>query len=176
MPYARDPVSVLMDGGARKFLARVYEARGEWVTVRLSDPDPDSVRYARAIGIDVHARDDAPTLGGGRKNYRTRWGRAFARAVYYQHKAYGPARDGQPGVRASRRITRNPRPLELEIGRHLPVRGAVPSGRLVRARLRQGGRTMRLALAAKPASQRIINPSTGEPAARSSDATRRDWQ
>jgi len=179
MPLSRDPLSVVLDDGARAFLRRVYAARGAWVTTRLADPDERTRRWAAGLGIDPAGPDNASTVSGSHVNYRSRWGRAFARAMYYQHKWYGSAQHrGGPALRpaADKRMVPYARPLELEIGRHVPARGAIPAGRLVRARLRPGGQTARNAVNRKPVSQRIYD-NAGEPdGGRWSDVNRRDWE
>lgn len=167
--WERDPLSVLLDGGARRFLQRVYDARGEWVTTRLADPDAGVRSYALSRGIDPAGPDNASTVSGAHRNMRSRWGRAFARSVYYQHRWYG-ARN----VRASRRTVAYSRPLELEVGRHVPVRGVIPAGRLVRARLRTGGQQAGRAVSGLGDRERIFD-SAGEHAGASSDAAGRDW-
>src|SRR5215472_5920455 len=167
--WERDPLSVLLDAGARRFLQRVYDARGEWVTTRLADPDAEARAYALLRGIDPAGPDNASTVSGRHKDMRTRWGRAFARSVYYQHRWYG-ARN----VRANRRTVAYSRPLELEVGRHVPVRGIIPAGRLVRARLRTGGQQAGRAVSGLADRERIFD-SDGEHAGASSDAAGRDW-
>jgi len=162
---------VLLDPGARRFLQRVYDARGEWVTTRLADPDAEVRAYALSRGIDPAGPDNASTQSGRHIDMRTRWGRAFARAVYYQHRWYG-ARN----VRAigDRRSVAYSRPLELEVGRHVPARGIIPAGRLVRARLRTGGQQAGKAVGNLADRQRIFD-SDGEHAGASSDPAGRDW-
>ena len=167
----RDPLSVLLDAGARRFLQRVYDAGGEWVTTRLADPDDAARAYALSRGIDPAGRDNASTLSGRHKDMRSRWGRAFARSVYYQHRWYG-ARN----VRAigNRRSAPYSRPLELEIGRHVPIRGIIPAGRLVRARLHSGGQRADQAVSGLGDRERIFSDN-GEHAGASSDPAGRDW-
>lgn len=171
--WERDPLSAALDSGARKFLTRVYEARGEWVQTRLADPDGKTRRWAESIGIDPGGRDNASTRGRP-MNARSRWGRAFVRAMYYQHRWYGPPAGGR-GVRSSRRTAPNDRALELEIGRHVPVRGVIPAGRLVRARLRPGGMHAEDAVRRMPLSQRIYDDDGAPAGGRWSDPARRDW-
>ena len=167
----RDPLSVLLDPGARRFLQRVYDARGEWVTTRLADPDDQVRAYALSRGIDPAGRDNASTVSGHHKDMRSRWGRAFARSVYYQHHWYGARNVRAIGNRRSQPYSR---PLQLEIGRHVPIRGIIPSGRLVRARLRTGGQQADRAVAGLSDRDRIFNDN-GEHAGASSDPAGRDW-
>ena len=168
--WERDPLSVLLDPGARRFLQRVYDARGDWVTTRLADPDPEVRAYALSRGIDPGGPDNASTVSGRHKNRRSRWGRAFSRSVYYQHRWYGQ----RGGVRSDKRTQPYSRPLELEVGRHVPVLGVIPAGRLVRARLHTGGASARSAAARIGDSERILDDN-GERAGAWSDPARRDW-
>jgi len=176
--WERDPLSVALDPGARRFLARVYAARGGWVQTRLADPDPSVRAWALSRGIDPGGPDNASTISGTHANMRSRWGRAFARSAYYQHRWYGPPRGrGKTGVRAStdRRGVPYGRPLELEVGRHVPARGIIPAGRLVRARLRPGGQAARRAVQRKPLSARVYDDAGERTGGRWSDPARRDW-
>lgn len=176
MPWQRDPLSVALDPGARAFLQRVYAARGGWAATRLADPPADIRRWAAGLGIDPLGPDNASTVSGQHANYRTRWGRAFVRAMYYQHKWYGGAqRRGGPGLRDARRTVPYARPLEIEVGRHVPARGTIPAGRLVRARLRPGGQTARRAVQHKPVSARVYDNDGDPDGGRWSDPERRDW-
>jgi hypothetical protein len=196
--YERDPVSVLLDRGARDLLARVYAApRGQWVMTRLADPTPRHLAWGRARGWDLTGPDNAQTLSGRHVNAHSRWGRAFMRALWYQHKWYGP----QPGSRAhasraaaekriarhlenevgslrsSRRTITNSVPLQVEWGRRLPGSNTgqvLPAGRAVRARIAYGGKTARRVVEAKRAGDRIYL-SDGEQGGRFSVATERDW-
>jgi hypothetical protein len=152
--WARDPLSELLDEGARDFLTRVYAARGQWVTTRLADPNPAVDRFARdLLGIDPEGPDDARVRTGKPNPMRSRWARAFARAVYHQHKWYGGVR----GLRSVRRMEPYRRALEIEAGRRMPARGIVPAGRIMRARLRPGGKKAISAVVRKPDSQRIYD-------------------
>lgn len=173
--WDRDPLSVLLDPGARQFLGRVYAAKGGWVTTRLADPDARTAAYAEQAGTPAAGRDNASTVSGRHMNARSRWGRAFVRSMYYNHRWYGAAqRRGGPALRGTRRLQPYGRPLEIEIGRHVPARGVIPPGRLVRARLRPGGKTARAAVQRMDLSARIYDDD-GRPVARWSDPTRRDW-
>jgi hypothetical protein len=176
--YERDPVSVLLDRGAREFLARVYAARrGQWVMTRLADPTARHRDWARARGWDLDGPDNAPTLSGRRLDARTRWGRAFMRALWYQHRQYGPAPGRQPGVRADRRASPTGTALQVEWGRRLPgsTRGQLlPAGRAVRARVAYGGRTARRVVEAKAPGDRIYLQD-GDMGGRFAIAELRDW-
>lgn len=180
----RDPVSELLDGGARILLERAFAARGGWVQTRLADPSPEHRSWAASIGIDLDGPDNAPTRSGRRKDMRSRWGRAFTRALYYQLKWYG-----SPGrLRKSPRIVPYDRPMEVEIGRRVPALGVIPAGRIVRIRLLRGGQVSRKAVRGMPRGDRIFAPQPGqperdrkkgktfyEPGARWADAEKRDW-
>ena len=127
----RDPVAESMDKAARQLLSRVYRARGGWAATRLADPSAAQLAWWLAHGINVLARDSVPP-GGMRA--RSRWGRAFVRALWYQHQWYS----GDPdtgGWRAQRRATRRRPGIEIEISRHRQVLGVIPAGRPVRVRL-----------------------------------------
>ena len=156
MPYQRDPVSVPWDRGAAALLDRAYRARGKWVATRIRDPRPGEVARFASMGIDVNGRDNAATLSGKHANYKTRWGRGFARALYRANSMNGN------------------RPVELEIGVHKPATGVIPAGRAVRARLRRGGSVAKRAVQRKADDDRIFDDE-GFPAGRWSDPEGRDW-
>ena len=155
-----------MDAAARALLERVYRARGGWASTRLADPPVSRVAWWRLWwGIDVLEAE--PRTGGLR--VPNRWCRAFTRAVYYQHKWYS----GDPntgGWRTTRRTTWNPRPLQIEFGRHRTILGVIPAGYVVRARLRAGGKTARNAVAKLPE-----NRQWADGGALHSDSDERDW-
>jgi hypothetical protein len=127
---ARDPVSVTMDRAARQLLARVYRADGAWASTRLADPTARQLAGWIGHGINVRAPD--PVRGGF--NARSRWARAFVRALWYQHKWYSSA-PGGGGWRAEQRAANRRPGIQVEIGRALPRRGVIPPGRAVRVRL-----------------------------------------
>jgi hypothetical protein len=177
--YERDPVSVLLDRGAREMLARVYAVpRGQWVMTRLADPTDQHRRWARSHGWDLDGPDNAPTLSGKHINAHTRWGRAFMRALWYQHRQYGPVPGrGARGLRADRRMTPYGAALQVEWGRRLPgsTTGRVlPAGRAVRVRIAYGGKTARRVVEGKPAADRIYKDD-GSMGGRFSVAAERDW-
>lgn len=181
MAYERDPVSVLLDRGARELLERVYKApRGTWVMTRLADPPERTRAWARArYGIDVDGPDNAPTLSGKRANAHTRWGRAFMRALWYQHRQYGPtagptAGRGARRVRTERRVSPTGTPLEVSWGRRVPALGVIPAGRAVRVRVPYGGKTARRVVEAKARDDRIW-VGDREQGGRFSVAAERDW-
>lgn len=152
-----DPVSVLWEAAAVRLLERAYAARGEWVATRISDPTPVQVARMAARGINVLGPDRPSTAARrGGLNARTRWGRGFVRAIYRVNKQY------------------RGRPLEVEVGRALPVRGVVPAGRAVRVRVRRGGQAAMRAVERKPDAQRIW-ADEGTPAGRWSNPRLRDW-
>jgi hypothetical protein len=174
--YERDPVSVLLDRGAREMLARVYAARrGQWVMTRLADPTDRHRAWARASGWDLDGPDNAPTLSGRHVNAHTRWGRAFMRALWYQHRQYGPEPGrGARGVRASRRAAPNSSALQVEWGRRLPGSDVLPRGRAVRVRIAVSGKTARRVVQAKRGGDRIYLDD-GSMGGRFSVAGERDW-
>ena len=167
-------MSELLDSGARALLARAYAAKGGWVTTRLADPSDEVRAWAAARGLNPGSRDNPSSLSGAR-SAKTRWGRAMVRALYYNHRWYGAARPrGGPGLRGTKRTQPYSRPLEVQVGRHVPAGVRVPAGRLVRCRLRPGGQAARRAVQAKALSKRIYDDD-GRPAARWSDPGKRDW-
>jgi len=171
-------VSILLDNGARELLARAYAARrGEWVMTRLADPPPGARAYAAELGIDLDGPDNAPTQSGRRDDARSRWGRAFTRALWHQHLWYGPApgRAARGQLRGVRRMVRNPAPLQVEWGRRLPARGVIPAGRAVRVRVPAGGRTSMRVVESKRDIDRIYE-SDGAPGGRHALLEGRDWQ
>ena len=158
--YERDPVSVLFDTGARRLLQRAYAARGHWQGTRIASPSPELARRLLAVyGIRWDGPDNAPTASGRRQNARSRYGRGFVRCCHWLNKnEFGGG------------------PLEVEVGRALPVQGLIPAGRAVRVRIRGGGqRQAKAAAKRKPLSERIWADDQGTPGARWSDAEGRDW-
>ena len=185
MSYERDPLSVLLDAGARRLLERAYASPGTWVGTRLADPGMRARTFAASRGINPDGPDNPSAQGGRsrRTDAQTRWGRAFVRAVYYQHRWYSGG--GTRGWRSDRRTTpRDTGGLRFEVGRHLPASpqfdpanpgaGGFPPGRAVRLRLERGGAAKLRAVQRLPDSQRIYDDS-GEAAARWSDPNQRDW-
>lgn len=167
--FSRDPVSELLDSGARRILERAYAAPGRWVTTRLADPAPGHVAYFGSLGVDVNAPDRA----GRGLNAHTRWGRAFVRSIYYQHLWYSNV--GGRGWRAERRTTeRKAGALKIEVGRHMPELGVIPAGRIVRVILYPGGASALKAVAREPDRARIFTPEGGQGGA-ATDLSRRDW-
>lgn len=176
MPAQRDPVSELLDAGARSLLQRAYDApRGEWVSTRLADPSDRHRAWARSLyGIDLDGPDNAPTKSGKRQDAHTRWGRAFVRALYFNHKWYGYATPRRE-LRGTRRMSPNGAPLQIEWGRRMPVRGIIPAGRAVRIRLaKQGGQTALRAVHAKRDIDRTWTDDGGQ-GGRFSQLAERDW-
>lgn len=165
----RDPVSVLFDAAARRLLERAYRSPDKCAATRLADPtSAQRAAVASTYQVDVDAADDA-----GKGQARTRWGRAFMRSVYYQHRWYYTR-----GVKlaTTRRTELSTRPLKISIGRHMPVKGVIPAGRLVVIEVLPGGQAKDRALAAKPASDRYITPD-GEPGpAWNEGPESRDWE
>ena len=158
--FERDPVSVLFDTGARRLLERAYANRGHWQGTRIASPPPELAgRLLAVYGIAWDGPDNAPTASGRRQNARSRWGRGFVRCCYYLNK-----REFGNG------------PLEVEVGRALPVRGVIPAGRAVRVKVRGGGKAAAKRMAQrKPLSARIWADDEGTPGARWSDPAGRDW-
>lgn len=174
--YERDPVSVLLDRGAREMLARVYgERRGTWVMTRLADPTDRHRAWALGRGWDLDGPDNAATLSGKHINAHTRWGRAFMRALWYQHRHFGPeAGRGARGIRAERRMQPTGSALQVEWGRRLPGSAVLPRGRAVRIRIAYGGKTARRVVEGKQNVDRIW-VGDREQGGRFSVASERDW-
>lgn len=153
-----------MDRAARALLARAYHAGGGWAATRLADPSPVQLAYWLMQGINVLGRDPAPAGG---MNARTRWCRAFVRAVWYQHKWYS----GDPdtgGWRTVRRTAMRWPGVQVEVGRHRQVLGVIPAGYVVRVRLAD-----KKAAAARGRSEDTWAWADG--GARLADPAARDW-
>lgn len=174
MPAKRDPVSELLDRGARRLLVRAYSARsGTWVMTRLADPSPEHVAWARGLGLDpLMGPDRPPTLSGTHVQAHTRWGRAFMRSLWYQHRWYGDK--ALRGFRDERRMVPYGVPIQVEWGRRVPAVGVIPAGRAMRIRVAIGGQTALRVVRAKPDQARIFDDE-GAPAGRWSDPALRDW-
>lgn len=180
----RDPVSETFDAAARRLLSRAYARPGEWVQVWLPDPGMRQRTRWAEYGIVVAGPDNPSVPGrGGGVDARTRWGRAFVRSVYYQHKWFSPARGGS--WRTERRPSpRNTGGLRIEVGRHVaaspqfdpanPGAGGLPPRRRVRVQLAAGGRAKDRAVARLSDRDRIWTDD-GRPARRFSDPSLRDW-
>ncbi len=118
MAYARDPVSVLFDPGARALLARAYARPGQWAGTRLSNPSAAHLAYLAGLGI-------------------------FVRALNYQHKWWSDAPGG--GWRSSKRtVPRGDVGLIVEVGRAMPggrqAGTLLVPGRAVRVKVMRGAR------------------------------------
>lgn len=158
MVLHRDPASELFDAAARQLLARAYRHPGTWQKTRLTAPGPRQRAYLAGHGIDPDAPDQPSIPGRKSLNARTRWARAFVRALYYQHKWWSPRARGQ-GWRSSRRTVARPAAgLEVQVGRWLPALGAIPAGRAIQVKYTR-----------PPATRRH------GPVSRRSDSTLRDW-
>ena len=172
--YERDPLSELFDAGARQLLDRAYAARGQWVRTRVADPGPRQLVACAELGIDPFGPDDSSAKGGRGLDAKTRWCRAFVRAVYYQHRWYSGTKAGA-WRRDKRMEPRHSGAIEIEIGRRVPVLGVIPAGRAVRIRIRPGGETAKRAAKRMAAADRIYT-DRGRPGERHSDPAKRDWQ
>lgn len=159
-----DPVSETMNAAARALLERVYRADGAWASTRLKDPTVGQAARWLLHGITVNGPD--PVDRGG-FNARSRWGRAYARALWRQHKWYS----GDPGTggwRATRRTVPRRPGIQVEIGPHRPATGVIPAGRPVRVRLADPADA-----AARGRPEREWAWAGGAP--RSADPDARDW-
>jgi hypothetical protein len=162
----RDPLSELFDDGARRLLDRAYARPGEWQYTRLVDPTPGEL--IRWHGFAPLGPD--PVDG---QRYHTRWGRAFARSIYHQHRWWSVGTQ-TGGWRTTRRPTvRKSGALLVEAGRYKPALGVIPRGLSFRVMLAHAGAEMRAAVAQLPASQRWAGPEGHGPS--TSALTDRDW-
>jgi hypothetical protein len=173
MPFTRDPVSELFDAGARRLLDRAYAHPGEWAATRLANPAGRHETWAGARGIDLLGPDPVPGHAA-----RSRWARAFVRALHYQHLWWSAG--GGPGWRRKKRTTaRESGALVVEVGRALPggrMRGsALPPGRAVRVKVERGGQAAVAAVHKMPDSRRYFTDAGGH-AARATDSTDREWE
>jgi hypothetical protein len=176
----RDPVSEPFDNAARKILEKAYANRGTWQQVWLPDPTIRQRTRFAGLGIDVGGPDPLPAGGG--TDARTRWGRGFIRALYYQHKWYSGT---APGTWTRRTSPRHAGGLRVEVGRHVaaspqfdpanPAAGGLPPRRRIRVQLAAGGKAKDAAVARLSDADRIYTRS-GQPAARWSGGGKfRDW-
>ncbi len=165
---SRDPVSELMDSGARRLLARAYASPGRWQGTRLAAPGDRHRAWARSRGIDIDGPDPVPRGG---LNARSRWARGFVRSLYHHHRWYSDS----GGLRSERRTSpRNGQALQVEVGRAVGPLGVLPAGRAIRVRVVKGGDTARAALGKLPDSRRIYTPD-GAPAGRWAEPSNREW-
>lgn len=88
MPYSRDPLSVLFDVPARRFLTRAYTVRGDWAGDYVPQPGPNAWTWLAVHGVNPYELDRWGEL---------RWIRAYKRAVYWQANWYG----GVAGLRGT---------------------------------------------------------------------------
>lgn len=158
MPFEPDPASLMLTGGARRLLERAYASPGQPQATRLADPDLRARHRLSALGIDPDGPDNASASGGRGLSARSRWMRAFVRALYREHKAI----KGGAGA------------LRVEVGRRVPASGLIPAGRSVSVTYDRGGKAKLRAVQRKPEASRIFDDQ-GIPAARWSDPERRDW-
>lgn len=140
--FVPDPLSLLWEQDAARVLQIAVAARGRWYGTYVADPTVRQAAYASGLGIGLGA-DRLP----GRKA-KTRWCRAFTRALERQRKAQG--------------LT-----VEWQVGNRLPALG----GRAFRIRTRAPGDGQ---ATGKPEAARIFDDA-GAPAGRWSDPEDRDW-
>lgn len=144
-----DPVSVPFEPAAARALERARKARGEWVPIPLAEPtDGQRRRILARWGIDVRGPDTATGRAA-----RTRWARAYVRAINRVNKRQGGG------------------PIIVQVGQRVNLGGR--PARAVRIATRKGGRAAYDAARAKPATQRIYDG--GKPGARWADPSLRDW-
>jgi hypothetical protein len=161
-----DPLRDLFIPGARALLSRAYAHPEEWHLTRLVDPTPaELARYGQ-----YHPLGPDPVDG---RRYRTRWGRAFARCLYDQHRWWSPHTQAGAWRTSKRPAVRKSGALLVEAGKYKPAIGVIPRGLSFRVMLDHSGAAMRAAVAELPASQRWAGPA-GHGAA-SSRLDDRDW-
>jgi len=167
--YRRDPVSELFDAGARRLLARLYQAgRGTWIGTVVADPTLRHRTMALRYGIRLDRPDSAKAAVGRRLG---RWEAGFERALYYNHKWYFTG----GALSAAKRMTAaHTGALVVEWGSRKPAVGLIPAGRSVRVRLRPGGQTALNAVRRMDHGDRIFDDE-GDPAGRWGDPEERDW-
>jgi hypothetical protein len=140
MRFARDPVSELFDGAARRLLARAYARPGVWVAGRIPDPTGAHRSYLSGRGIDPAARDTA----GVTLDARTRWARGFVRALQYQHRWFSGSPDGGGWRDRKRARPRQDMGLSVQVGRALAggrqAGTLLRPGRAVRIQVRPGAK------------------------------------
>lgn len=143
MPYKPDPLSVWWEAAAARALAVAYGHPGRYYGTIIADPSP---RQRQAAEYLITSRIDGPDTHTGRKA-RTRWCRAFVRAVERVNKRQGG------------------RPIEWDVG------VKVAGGRAFRLRTVPAGR-LRKPLA-KPDRQRWSTEDG--PGGRYASNDLRDW-
>lgn len=142
---------------------------------RLRPPGRRAREYAAEHGVNVLGPDDVSARGGRGLNARTRWARAYVRALYYQHKWYSAG--GTQGWRKAKRAEpRHSGALEVDVGRQVAAVGLIPAGRIIRIRF-----TQRRPEAAKrehfrelEPAERVYTPAGGR-GGRWSGPAQRDW-
>lgn len=144
MAFMPDPLSLWWELSAQRALDVAYGHPGRYYGTIIADPSPRQREVAARL---ITSRVDGPDTHTGRKA-RTRWCRAFVRALERQNKRNGG------------------RPIEWDVG----VR--VAGGRAFRVRTVPAGRLRRPL--DKPDRQRIYDKD-GNPAGRWADNDLRDW-
>jgi len=167
--YTPDPMSIPFEAPARQLLARAYARPGRFVTTPVwANPGPQAQAYAAAHGVTGDLLGPDPVHdGSGGLNCRTRWARAFIRAVYREHKhgrGYGA--------------------IHPEVGRYIPASpqydpdnpsaGGFPPGRAIRIMYQPSNAKAREYMARQPDSAKAFDPN-GYKAGRYSDPSKRDW-
>lgn len=171
--HKRDPVSVLWDAGARRLLSRALQNPGTWQGTRVADPRPGQEAWMKSRGIDWQGPDNASASGGKGLNARDRWTRAFVRSLYYQFAWYSVT-GGENWRSEKRGRARHAGALQVEVGRRLPAKGVIRSGRAIRVRYARGGQAKLRAVQNKSDSDRVWTDD-GQKASRFSDPALRDW-
>ena len=101
--------------------------------------------------------------------------RAFVRCLYEQHKFWAGSHSAGNTWRDERRmVPLGSHPLQVDVGRALPVLGRIPAGRAIRVRVLAGGQAKERALARMPDDRRAYDQA-GAVAGRHSDPALRDW-
>lgn len=174
---APDPLRDLFTAGARRLLERAYARPGTAVSTILANPGERAMGLAASLGINPFGPDNVSARGGraGGLRARTRWGRAFVRCLYEQHRWWAASHGPAGGWRRDRRtVPLDSRALEIDVGAHRPALGVIPAGWPVTIRIRTGGAAKLRAVQRKPERDRIYD-DRGDTAARWSDPALRDW-
>lgn len=148
MTFERDPASVAFDGAARRLLERAYASPGQWVGTYLSQPSTGWIAWGWAHGIGLRERD---------RWGEVRWVRAYKRAVYWQLRTYGYARELGTTPRVSDTAARS---LEWETGKLIMKKGWPGRRWAIRVRLHAGGLAAERAVRSKrPPAERYTGPA-----------------
>jgi hypothetical protein len=178
MPFEPDPLRDKFSRGARQLLDRAYAHPGTWQRTRLANPGAAAMSFALTLGINPLAPDNVSAQGGrrGGLNARTRWMRAFIRALYEQHLWWAGSHAEAGAWRDERRLVAfRSQGLRVDVGRAVPGLGVIPAGREVKVMVTSQGRSAAFSAAARMPGDDRIYADDRDLGARWSDPGRRDW-